>query len=185
MRGPRGVRENRVLVGARLGLVVLESASDEGPAPERREERRSDRQRAQLFRLALGGEIDASHREQRGVLEGGRLGFPVDVVGNRDRCLGQAHEGIRVPDEHEPVGIAVRQRTEQDPVQEAENGSVGADAERQCQHGDGRKHRLLAERSDRVPDVSHIECWTGTSRGRLRPAFAPARHVRCRARCRP
>jgi hypothetical protein len=185
MRGPRGVRENRVVVGARLSLVVLESASDEGPTPERREERRSDRQRAQLFRLALGGEVDASHREQRGVLEGGRLGFPVDVIGNRDRCLGQADERIPVPDEHEPVGIAVRQRAEQDPVQEAEDGGVGADAERQCQHGDGRKNGLLAERADRVPDVSHIECWTGTSRGRLRPAFAPLATFAAAARFRP
>ena len=90
-----------------------------------------------------------AHREERRVLDRRRLRLAVDVVGNRHARLRQAHQRIGVPDEHQPVGVRVRQRPQQHLVEQAENRGVGADAERQRQDGDQREDRLLAERTER------------------------------------
>jgi hypothetical protein len=56
-------------------------------------------------------------------------------------------------EQHEPAGLADRQRFEQDGVEEREDGSVGADAERQRQHSDDRESRLANQRPQRETRV--------------------------------
>ncbi len=57
------------------------------------------------------------------------LCFPIDVICGRGRVAGKAREGRVFPDDHELVGIAKRQRPQQNGINNAENRSIGADAE--------------------------------------------------------
>ena len=61
----------------------------------------------------------------------------------------------RCPSDHvihadQSVGFGIRQRLQQHAVDDAEDGAVGADAERQREHGDEREARRLDEAADRV-----------------------------------
>ena len=60
---------------------------------------------------------------------------------------------------HELLRIAKGQGPQQDRVHDAEDGDVGADAQRQDQHGDRRKSPVASQRAQRVPQVlqQHIE----------------------------
>ena len=49
--------------------------------------------------------------------------------------------GPEIPDHHDPAGVRVRQRFEQDGVHRAEDRRRGADSERQCEYGDRREAR--------------------------------------------
>ena len=154
-RLPDAVGQDHVLVGVRLRLVLGEAAAEERLAPERGEERRRDRERPQLLRLAALGQVDAAAGEQRRVLDRGRLGLAIEVVGNRDAGLRQPHQRIGVPDEDQPVGVRIRQRPQERLVEQAEDRGVGADPERQGQDRDQGEDRLLAKRAEGVADVLH------------------------------
>ena len=167
MRGPHPVRQHRELVGARPGVRLAEAAADERLAAERREERRRDREPAQLLRLPVRGEADGAEREEGRVFDGLGLALPVQIVRNRHARLRQAHQRVAVPDEHEAVGGRVRQRAQQHLIQQAEDGGIGANPERQRQDGDEREDRLLAQRAQRVSDVLHGEWLDGLDARRV------------------
>ena len=50
---------------------------------------------------------------------------------------------------HEAIGVAIRQRPQQDGADDAEDGGVGADAERERDHGDGGEARRPPQRAQR------------------------------------
>jgi hypothetical protein len=56
---------------------------------------------------------------------------------------------------HEPLGLGIRQWTQQDGVDDAEDGRVGADPERQRQQRRGGEAGSPGQRADRVPQVLH------------------------------
>ena len=63
-------------------------------------------------------------------------------------------EGVRdLPHLHQPIGVADRQRAQQQIVDEAEERRVGADAERQRQRDHGGERRTLQQHAQRIPDV--------------------------------
>ena len=76
-----------------------------------------------------------------------------DVVEVEDREAGVVDVGARLPQEQEILAARIRQRLQHDGVDDAENGSVGADAER---HGDGDGKGiagLFAQATEAVADV--------------------------------
>jgi hypothetical protein len=93
--------------------------------------------------------------EQRGVLDGRRLRLAVEIIRDRDAGLIEVDALVAVPDEDQAVRVRIRQRSEQRLVEQAENGGVRADAERQRQDGDEREDRLPAERTKGVAEVGH------------------------------
>jgi hypothetical protein len=159
-RAPEPVRQDRKTIGLRLGVVFSEGAAEEGLPPQRREEGGRDGEAAQLLGQPVLREVEHAAGEERRVLDRRRLSLAIEVVGNRHARLRQAHQRVPVPDEHEPFGLGIRQRLEQQLVEEAENGGVRADAERERQHRDEREDRVLAEAPERVTDVLH-ECLDG------------------------
>jgi hypothetical protein len=165
-RHPDVVRENHELVGVGRRLCLGEGSSENRLPSERAEERRRHRKRPELLRLTARHEADAARREERRVLDRRRLRPPVDVVRNRDAGLPQPHQRVRVPDEHQPVGMGVGQRREQRLVDEAENRRIRPDPQRERQDGDDGEDRLLSERPERKSDVLH---------GGLRRSGAPDR----------
>src|SRR5213595_3521891 len=58
------------------------------------------------------------------------------------------------PDNREPFGVAVRQRAEQKSVDNAENGGVGTDAEREREHGHGGEAGVLQQLAEGVAKVT-------------------------------
>jgi hypothetical protein len=54
---------------------------------------------------------------------------------------------------HQAFGAWIGQRPQQDRVDDAEDGGVGADAEGQRRDGDGREGAMLAEQTETMPDV--------------------------------
>jgi len=64
-----------------------------------------------------------------------------------------AQRRIRLPQHHDLTGTWVRQRTQQDRVHHAEDGSVGADAQGQRDDGHNRERRTVAQHAEPVADV--------------------------------
>jgi hypothetical protein len=110
------------------------AAADHRLAAQRAEERRRDGKAPNLFGLPHRGQIQPPRRKEGRVGDAGRLGLAVDVVGNRDARLGQPHEGVRVPDEDQAVGIGIRQGSQERLIQKAENRRVRADTQRNRQY---------------------------------------------------
>ena len=67
----------------------------------------------------------------------------------RDAPLPVVHQHV-----HEPAGIPVRQRIQQDVVEHAVDHRHGADAEREGEHGGGGESRRPGERADGVLDIT-------------------------------
>src|SRR3954464_10770155 len=118
MRSPETVGQDRgaIAAGDRLGLG--ESAAELRSAAERRKERWGHRERDELLGTAGFEKRHLAGGEERGLLDRGAGGAPVEIVGNRD--VGVPSLLAAVPDEHEPSGIAVRQRAEDDLIEDAE-----------------------------------------------------------------
>lgn len=59
---------------------------------------------------------------------------------------------------HDPAGLPVGQRFEQDSFHDAEDGRVGADPEGECEHGDGEKRGLSGQDTNGKANVlqNHI-----------------------------
>src|SRR6202012_5519271 len=69
------------------------------------------------------------------VLEDGVLLFPIQVI-ERGDSIGSPVRTL-LHDAHDAIRVGVGQRVQQDSVDEAEDGGVGADAQRQGQQRDG------------------------------------------------
>ena len=83
---------------------------------------------------ALAGEDHGSGGVGRGGLEGGGLADDVRHVGIADEVEGDAAPGVLAPEPDEVIGVAVGEGAEQDGVDDAEDGGIGADTERQGDH---------------------------------------------------
>ena len=83
----------------------------------------------------------------------------LEELGNADSTRSLRSSGRRLSrrrrhdQTNELAGILVRQRLEQQRMDDAEDGRVGADAERQRQDGHGGEARCAAQRSHRVVHV--------------------------------
>ena len=97
-------------------------------------------ERLDALGLAGAGDRHRAAVPEPDVLEDAPL-FAVDeVVRGRHVQERDPEPRRRVPQAHEPVGLVERQRLEQDAADDAEDGRVGADTERQREDGDQREH---------------------------------------------
>ena len=62
---------------------------------------------------------------------------------------------VRLPEHHQPLRLRERQRLEQQGVDDAEDGGIGADAERQGDDGDRGESWARLQHADGVPDILH------------------------------
>ena len=100
-------------------------------------------------------QVGAASREERRVLDGWGLGPAIEVIRNRHAGLSQIDPRIPVPHEHQPVGGRIRQRPQQNLIEEAEDRRVRPDPERQRQNSDEREDGLLPQCPQRVAKVLH------------------------------
>ena len=70
-----------------------------------------------------------------------------------------------IRDHHEPAGVRVRQRLEQDQIHRAKDCRRGADAERPYKYGDRSKAGLISQRANRIAEIlQHVLQPTSTAR---------------------
>ena len=112
-----------------------------------------------LPRFAVGG--------QR--LEGLLTRAQIDEVAHGDVGLRDAGPAVAVLQEHQPIGVRIRQRTEQRRVHDREDGDVGPDTERQGQDGRHREAGFAHEEPQRVTCV--VQKHGEHLRGRQAPAL--------------
>ena len=137
---PERVAQDHDPFVTRLFFLLGESAAEDGPGAEQREERR----RRRLCPDALGNALDlegAALGAVRGdLLEDAGESAAVEVVGNAVRAPdvgGHTRAGVGVPHGDEPLGLGERQRPQDDRVDEGEDGRIGADAKPEGQgHGE-------------------------------------------------
>ena len=103
---------------------------------------------AQVHRVRVGVRREPVERRRTGPVVGeDRVGVVVDVV--------RVALGVDGADADHLVQPIDRQRPEEQPVDEAEDGRVDADAERKRQDGRRRETRMLREHPDGVPKVGY------------------------------
>ena len=154
LRMPERVRQDDHASAAGVILVRAEHAAERGRGAEQREEIGGH-----LFAQDLhgfpGSREGAGHAGvAREALE--RLGEPVVFeVGRRDAKARRRRAARRrhLRQLHEPIGVRVGQRPEQHAIDNAEHGSVGADAERDRQDGHRGEAGRPPERAQGVSDL--------------------------------
>ncbi len=140
----------------RLGhevLVGLKHAAARRRHAQQRKVRRRDE-----FSVDALGLLGPDHRhalavEGGDVLEALRSRAPIDVVRIRGPPAFHSRAHDIAPQFHERGRILVRERPLADRVDEAEDGRVRADADRERQHRDDREARRFAERPQRVAHI--------------------------------
>ena len=88
------------------------------------------------LRLLAAGEREGAALREGHLLEGMVLVLNVDVLAGRGPIAQNADCGRMQPDGREPVGMRIGKRTQQQRVDHAEDGGIGADADGQRGHDD-------------------------------------------------
>ena len=117
-----------------------------------------------LHLAAVRAEVEERLRVGRHALEGLALACRVAVVRRRHDVAVLADARDAVPHDHQAIGFAVRQRPQQHRVDDAEDGRVDADAERQRRDGDEGEAGLAQQRADAVAEVEGHRGKTSTTR---------------------
>ena len=110
----------------------------------------SDRLRARISeKIAPGEDVDRPAAVTVATAGGPSAGQVQVLVGSPSR-------------HHQLFGVPHRQHAQQNGIEQAEDGGVGADAYRQREHRDGREHRRLPQHARAVTDIArqvvqHVE----------------------------
>jgi len=151
---PKTIAENDQ--GRRARLIFIFS---EGPANLRRqsdyvEEVRRYKRNRDSFRFAAGNaaEIARLQTAEREMLERSAVAPPVDVIRQSDRHIRSGGGLIKIND---ALRLRIRERTEEDGVNHAEDRAVRTDAERQREHSDDCEARGFAQLAEGEAEIVH------------------------------
>ncbi len=125
-----------------------------GTRPHRSEEAVRYLRPVDTFRVTVAGEDRTPGGVCPDLGEGRAVSTHVLGVGRRHLAAIVTVRFTRAPDHHEPSRLGVRQALEQHAADHAEDRGVGADAERQGQHGDQREARPLGQHAQTVSKIS-------------------------------
>jgi hypothetical protein len=136
-------------------FLVGEEPPQFGSAAEHLEQTRGDGRDGNPF--GWTGSID--ERRCRDETDGGvqiaerRGTAEVDEVERGDRISIALRRRICTPDHHEPVGVRIGERLEQDALDHREDGGVRADAQRERGDGGRRKRGAAPQDARRIPQI--------------------------------
>ena len=167
---PEPVAQHQHRLGAWLVLAGAEGASSQRAHAEHVEEVGRDDAGLHPAGLPLPEE-----NEGHGVVLDERLHgpAPLPVVGQlqgRELRVDHPAEGRRLAEIDEALPVLVGQRPQQHAADHAEDRGVGADAEREGQHGDEREAGALAERAEGEAEVVQQTGHEGSPGALARPA---------------
>jgi hypothetical protein len=106
---------------------------------------RGDANDAHSFRLALPGQVVVAANRDRNLLKPMMRSLDIEILRRGKPVLGDAQAGRSIPQDHQPVCIVVWQRTKQQRICDAKDGSVRSNPDRQRQHRYHCEPRVLCE----------------------------------------
>src|SRR5687767_13066427 len=106
-----------------------------------------------LFRLAVTGDVKTAKPRGRHFFENTVLGFPVDIVSDRNVVLGHVPRRISFPDDGQTVRLSKTQRLQEHRINQTEDCRVSTDSQRQRKHGYHGESRLAQESSQAIANV--------------------------------
>ena len=116
---------------------------------------RRDANDADSFRVTLPGQVVVAANRDRDLLKSMVPCLDVEILRRGKPILGDVQSGGTIPQNHQPVGAVVRQRTEQQCVCNTEDGGVRTDPNRQRQYRGQCEARVLGERAKSESNVLH------------------------------
>jgi hypothetical protein len=143
-------------------IVVLgDDSAEERLDAEHREELRRHLLRREPSRIAIVGQRQRSRPPRREPLERGALGLPVHPVGRRHRHMTAGRpdrlarlDAQRFVDHHEAVAPRIRQRPQQQLIDDGKDRGVAADAEREREDDGNREAGTRAQAAHHVSGVA-------------------------------
>src|SRR5262245_55478456 len=114
---------------------------------KQRKDRGRSPHRAQPLWFRIASENNIIAKSQRELFKNAVFGFERVELSWRGPILRDVRAWRMRPDDGQPLGIAVRQWAQQEAVDDAEDGRVRADAERERKYGDQGKARVLEQHS--------------------------------------
>jgi hypothetical protein len=150
---PQCVAENHDLVFAGLVLALGPGSAQHRPHAQQRKEIGFRRQHEDVLRLPTGVQVHIARPEkQRHVLKCAVLGSPIDEIRPREGISSRSR--LRLVQAHQPVGIGIRQRAQQNRVDNAENSGIRADSDGQR----SGRHQGEPARVAQVPEgITQVE----------------------------
>ena len=145
--------------GAPVGAEIarLEGAAEERRRAQELEEARADLRQEDPLRTSATGQRAAGELRPdvgRHLLERRAPLLPVAKV-QVGGAIGQVLADVPGPHDRDAIGVVVREVAQDDGAEDAEDGRVRPDAQRERQHGDGRKPWALQQRSETIPKISN------------------------------
>ena len=151
---PEAVAEEHGLRSARRVVRAAEQAPDQRPRPQERQDAVGDLDHLHLLRLRQPGHRRLVVVPHAAVGEG----LALLAVGEVERwplvdpVPAETRRGV--PDPDQAVRLRVRQRLQEHAADDAEDGGVGADPDRQGDDGDGGEQRCASEAADGVAELA-------------------------------
>ncbi len=154
-------------------FLFLEVAPERGRHAEGSEHRPRDVATRHEFRAAVARQVVRRPRVDADVGQRPVVGLPTAEVRVRDGVHVPAAPRVRLADRDEPVGVLIREGTQQHRADATENRRVDADAQREAEDGGDGERRSLGQRSNREPNVlEHERAVRGGSRSLRQSASA-------------
>ena len=123
------------------------------PRAEQLEEVRRDQSARRPMRLAATEDVEGPVPELDELVDGLRLRAVVRDLDEREAGVFDSRRHLRLPQVHDAVGLGVGQRPQQDPVDDAEDRGVGANAEPERQDEGEREPRHPRQGPQREANV--------------------------------
>ena len=151
---PQTIADDRERRRARFVFVFAVGPAELRLEADRVEEICGRERNGDPLRLTPGNvaEMEGFEAGQREMLKRSAVAPPIDVIRQRDRGICSVDDFVQV---NEPIRLRIGQRPEQDVVDDAEDGAVRADAEREGEHGDDGEARRFAELAESEAEIVH------------------------------
>src|ERR1035438_2572478 len=149
---PQPVAQNRLLSVAGDLVVGVELMPARGVQSQHVEKPGSHLEACEALRLAGAGKLQIGARETGQGFEGTIARAKIAKVERVQRKLGVA--GAVEEYAHDTVGLGIGKRPQQHAVDDAEDGAIRADGERQREHNHHGEAGVLAQRAQRVSQVA-------------------------------
>ncbi len=150
---PRTVTEHRRAFRPGRILRGNEQPSKRGLRPQHRQQVGRGTDDADPLGVAAAGERVVTADRDRDLVETGVAVLDVEVLCGGKPVLGDVESGGTLPEDHQPIGVLVRQRAKQQRARDAEERGVGADTDGQRQNRGEREARMRHEPANRVPEI--------------------------------
>ena len=149
---PQSMAEQNDVAGFLLEVVGNESAAQQRRRLEDRQEFGRHVEGIDLLGPTATGDRDSPGLRGGDGGEAVLLIAPIEI-GGRSGGIGTAAPQAGFLNEDQPVGLGVRQWTQQDVVHHAEHGRIGANANGKRGNGDDGESRRFEQRSDAITQV--------------------------------